>query len=132
MKRAKEVLAGFACVCIGFAYFVLLLLANTGKKRMRVPDPFAYNGPGAVYNILVITGARLLPRKALAITYGKYVFCKRRIPSLYTLRHEFAHSDQYRQYGFFSFLWRYGVEIARYGYDRSPLEQEAYQRAIRR
>lgn len=131
MRKVKCALAGTAGVVMGTLYFWLLMLANVGKKRTRVSDPFAPKGRGATYNILVITSARLLPRHTLAITYGKYVFCKRRIPTLNTLRHEFAHSDQYRRYGFFRFLWRYGVEIARHGYGRGPLEQEAYRRAIR-
>ena len=114
MKRLRDALAGLACVCLGSCYFALLFLANIGRPRLKGP-----------YDARVITAARLLPLSALAITFGPFVFCKRRLPSLQTLRHEMVHVTQYRFFGWTGFLWRYGVDIARHGYDDSQLEAEA-------
>ena len=114
MKRLRDALAGLACVCLGSCYFALLFLTNIGRPRLRGP-----------YDAWVITSARLLPRSATAITFGHLVFCKRRLPSLQTLRHEMMHVTQYRFYGWIGFLWRYGVDIARHGYDGSTMETAA-------
>ena len=124
-RRLREALAGLACVVLGSCYFCLLLLANLGRRFARMPDPFASSGRGARYGMRVMAPARLLPRRTLAITFGKYIFCKHRDPGPDVLRHEFMHSLQYRLYGFFGFLWRYGVDIARYGYADSSLETAA-------
>ncbi|MBZ5858634.1 eCIS core domain-containing protein [Flavihumibacter profundi] len=41
------------------------------------------------------------------------------------LRHELAHVQQFRQLGFFLFLWKYTIESFRHGYFHNRFEIEA-------
>ena len=73
----------------------------------------------------------ILPRKFIAITFGKQIFIKRMPEEIEELsrerllRHEKKHSEQYARYGFIGFLIRYLILWIKYGYKDHPLEIEA-------
>lgn len=43
------------------------------------------------------------------------------------VRHEVRHVRQYRQHGFWPFLWRYLIDWVRFGYYNIPFEKDARQ-----
>jgi hypothetical protein len=67
----------------------------------------------------------LLPKRAIAFTFGDHVFCKEERPAPITIAHEFVHVTQYRRMGILLFLFRYIWFQITHGYDLNPLEVEA-------
>ena len=74
----------------------------------------------------------ILPRKYIAITFGKHVFIKRKPEEFLSdrqrerlLKHEAKHVEQYKFWGFFGFLRRYIKYHIKYGYLKNPMEIEA-------
>lgn len=60
-----------------------------------------------------------LPWKVLVLYWGP--------PTLRTVSHEWVHVQQAIRWGWFGFWWRYLWGL-RLGYDRHPMELEAYER----
>lgn len=66
----------------------------------------------------------------MAITIGKTIFLhntskKDFMQNRHWVRHELQHIKQFKQYGFFRFLWLYTKESLRHGYDQNKFEIEA-------
>ena len=70
--------------------------------------------------------ARLfLPKRYVAITLSSHVLTRETSLDECVLRHERAHVEQWRRYGFFGFLLRYVWYHFKYGYADNPFEIEA-------
>lgn len=70
--------------------------------------------------------ARLfLPKRIVAITLVNHVLTRESELDERILRHEQAHVEQWRRFGFFGFLARYLWCHFKYGYENNPFELEA-------
>lgn len=73
----------------------------------------------------------ILPKKFIAITFGKHIFIKKRLEDFSKIskekliKHESKHVEQYKLYGFFGFLIRYLWYHIRFGYEENPFEVKA-------
>ncbi|MBO9152505.1 DUF4157 domain-containing protein [Chitinophaga sp. GCM10012297] len=69
---------------------------------------------------------------AIAIVFGRVIHLhgvsrETFLANTRWVRHEVRHVRQYRQHGFFPFLWRYVNDWVRFGYYNSPFEKDARQ-----
>jgi len=112
---------------LGTAYFLLLKLRNGGRQleQVRMLPP----GGKELVDVIIIRKAKWLPADASAITFGKRVYTKALLPSTGLIAHELVHVEQYKRWGWFGFLSRYGADMGLHGYDGSWIEEEARHRA---
>jgi hypothetical protein len=102
-------------VVLGTLNFAFLSLVNVGKKRRTI---------GCARYIFT---ARGLPKHAHAVTYGSSIFVRDSfdVVDVHVLMHELIHVEQFRRWGWFGMLSRYGADIMQNGYADSYIEQEA-------
>lgn len=117
MNSIKKFFGGLAGVIVGTLYYMALRTRNMGKTWIAQIDPFTKKD-----EIRHLPNSKWVTKAA--VTFGKRIFVKT-TPSTGLIRHEAVHCDQYRRWGFFGFLWRYGQDLLQYGYERSRIEQEA-------
>jgi hypothetical protein len=74
--------------------------------------------------------ARRLKSEKMAMVLGSTIHlhntsCEELLSNRRWLRHELAHIRQYKQLGYFPFLWKYFIESMRNGYQQNRFEIEA-------
>lgn len=115
MKRILGALGFVLGPIVGSVFYGYLRFVNRGGRWEATFEDNTH--------AQLMRGARGVPKSA--ITFGSHVFCRRKMPSFALVRHELTHVRQYKQYGWFGFLARYGREQALRGYAGNRLEQEA-------
>ena len=60
-----------------------------------------------------------------AITIYPFIFFAKDLLTVGLLAHELCHIKQYKERGWFGFMWAYLIFYIKYGYFKSPLEVEA-------
>jgi hypothetical protein len=76
--------------------------------------------------------ARKMRSPCIAIVFGRVIHLhgvsrEDFLANIRWVRHEVRHVRQYRQHGFWPFLWRYLIDWVRFGYYNIPFEKDARQ-----
>jgi len=81
-------------------------------------------------SLIAKIAAKKLKCSSMAVTLGNRIYLHNASRDTFLgsprwLRHELQHVQQFRQYGFLPFLFRYLLEAARNGYHNNKWEREA-------
>lgn len=96
-------------------------MAAPGRKiKVRIKE----------HSLIARLAAGRLGYRTAAIVIGRTIYLHNATSAQFLsssrwVRHELKHVDQFRQHGFFGFLWKYLWESLRKGYRRNRFELEA-------
>jgi hypothetical protein len=112
---------------LGMAFAFLLFRLYLDMKRGVETTRTFYDGKSATAKFVYESffARTFLPKTYIAISILGYVFVKRLSLPENTIVHELRHTLQWKEYGFFGFLWNYLNEHRKHGYKCNKFEEAA-------